>query len=52
VDPEDEAIVVTTMEYGMEYASIAGRDGVFGIQFHPEKSQDMGLGILRNFGEL
>lgn len=52
VDPEEDAIVLATTDYGVEYASIVGRDQVFGIQFHPEKSQDMGLRILGNFGRL
>ena len=52
VDPEDAGDVVTTTDYGIDYTSIAGHDRVFGIQFHPEKSQDLGLRILKNFAEL
>ncbi len=52
VDPEDGDDIVTTTDYGIDYTSIAGRDTAFGIQFHPEKSQDLGLRILRNFAEL
>lgn len=41
--------VLATTEYGLRYASMVGRDNVYGIQFHPEKSQAIGLHILRNF---
>lgn len=47
-NPDD---VVTTTSYGYDFASIVARDNVWGIQFHPEKSQDVGLQILRNFVE-
>ena len=43
---------MATTDYGLEYTSIAGRDHLFGVQFHPEKSQDYGLRILKNFAEL
>ncbi len=45
-DPDD---VIATTEYGLRFAAIAGRGNVAGIQFHPEKSQQVGLRILRNF---
>jgi imidazole glycerol-phosphate synthase subunit HisH len=38
--------------YDAEFASIVGQDNVWGIQFHPEKSQEDGLAILRNFTRL
>lgn len=38
-------------EYGIRYSSIVGRGHLFGVQFHPEKSQQVGLTILRNFVE-
>ena len=41
--------ILATTEYEEQYASIVGRGAVFGIQFHPEKSQDVGLQILSNF---
>lgn len=44
--------VLGSCSYGVPFASIVGRDNVWGIQFHPEKSQEKGLRILRNFGEL
>ena len=52
VAPADEADTLTTTDYGIDYASIVGRDRVFGAQFHPEKSQDLGLRILKNFAEM
>ena len=42
---------LATTDYGGPFASVAGRGSVYGIQFHPEKSQEVGLRILRNFVE-
>lgn len=47
--PADPGSVIAETEYGHPFAAIAGRDRVVGIQFHPEKSQDVGLCILRNY---
>jgi glutamine amidotransferase len=47
-----QADVIATTEYGGRFASVAGRENVYGIQFHPEKSQALGLQVLRNFVEL
>jgi glutamine amidotransferase len=44
-----DSIAVT--DYGLTYASIVGRNWLYGVQFHPEKSQSVGLLILRNFVE-
>ncbi len=38
-------------DYEIRYTSVVARDSVFGVQFHPEKSQEIGLTILRNFVE-
>lgn len=46
-----EADSVAQTEYSVRYAAIAGRGRLYGIQFHPEKSQRVGLTILRNFVE-
>lgn len=43
---------LATTDYGRPYPSIVGRERVYGIQFHPEKSQAVGLALLRNFVEL
>jgi imidazole glycerol-phosphate synthase subunit HisH len=47
--PEDEAVVSARATYGETFAASAARGRVAGVQFHPEKSQAIGLGILRNF---
>ncbi len=52
VNPKDASIVATTTDYGLEFASSVVRDNVFGVQFHPEKSQSLGLEILKNFSEI
>lgn len=49
VEPAEDDSILTTTDYGLDFASIVGRGNVFGIQFHPEKSQDVGMRILRNF---
>ena len=50
--PVDDSIVATRTTYGQAFASSIWRDNVFATQFHPEKSQDIGLQLLRNFVEL
>lgn len=45
------ADVLAYTDYGSNFASIVGRGRVYGIQFHPEKSQNVGLKLLRNFVE-
>jgi len=47
--PADRAVVATTTPYGPEFASSVTRDNVFACQFHPEKSQRVGLRLLDNF---
>jgi len=47
--PDDEATIVATTEYGIEFASIVARDNVCGVQFHPEKSWRVGLAMLRGY---
>ncbi|AEG59567.1 imidazole glycerol phosphate synthase subunit HisH [Desulforamulus ruminis] len=51
VAPADPELTLARTEYGLKFASIVGRDRVFGIQFHPEKSSFLGLKILENFGK-
>ena len=48
-DCADSLIAVT--EYGSELTAAVGKDNIFGCQFHPEKSADVGLRILRGFCE-
>ena len=50
--PKDESIVATRTDYGNNFASAVWRDNVYATQFHPEKSQKVGLQILNNFVEL
>lgn len=52
VVPDDPAVVATTTSYGIDFCSSICRDNVVATQFHPEKSQDVGLRILKNFGEM
>jgi len=47
--PEDPAVIATTTEYGQRFTSSIAVDNVFACQFHPEKSQAVGLRLLRNF---
>ena len=49
---EEEEIVTATTEYGTHIHASVEQDNVFACQFHPEKSSDMGLQILKNFVEL
>jgi imidazole glycerol-phosphate synthase subunit HisH len=47
--PEDPSIVATQTDYGGTFASSIWKDNVFATQFHPEKSQTVGLKLLENF---
>ncbi len=51
-EPELPTDVLASTEYGLEYASVVGRGHLYGVQFHPEKSQSVGLKMLHNFVEL
>lgn len=52
VEPTDKNIIATTTDYGVTYTSAVARKNLFGVQFHPEKSQTVGLKILENFVRL
>ena len=52
VDSRDASVVAGTTEYGITYASAVRRGRMAAVQFHPEKSQQAGLALLRNFGNL
>ncbi len=52
VDPLNRNEVIAETDYYIDYASIVGCDRVYGIQFHPEKSQKYGLRILENFAKM
>ena len=47
--PSDENNILAKTEYEVEYASVVKMDNLYGVQYHPEKSQIVGLTILRNF---
>ena len=46
---QNPAEILATVEYGQQITAIVGRDNIYGTQFHPEKSQKMGLKLLENF---
>ncbi|MCI0512380.1 imidazole glycerol phosphate synthase subunit HisH [candidate division KSB1 bacterium] len=50
--PTNPKWVMATTEYKIHFAAIIQREQIFGVQFHPEKSQEVGLTILKNFLEL
>lgn len=50
--PGEDGDVAATTDYGIDYASYVRRGALFGVQFHPEKSQQVGLNLLKNFIEL
>jgi glutamine amidotransferase len=52
VVPQDESLICTTTEYGYEFCSAIRRGNLFACQYHPEKSQDVGLQVLVNFRRL
>lgn len=50
--PEDDSVVLAWCNYGVDFPAMVGRDNLFAVQFHPEKSQSDGITMLRNFGAL
>jgi glutamine amidotransferase len=52
VVPADESVIATTTDYGRPFVSSVWRDNVMATQFHPEKSQRVGLKILANFAAM
>jgi len=49
VKPKDRKLILTTTDYGIKFVSGICEDNIYGFQFHPEKSQSVGLKILENF---
>jgi glutamine amidotransferase len=47
--PEDEGAITSTSNYGVEFAASVTKGNLSAVQFHPEKSQELGLAMLRNF---
>ncbi len=52
VKPADSSVVALTTDYGGDFVSGVARDNIFAFQFHPEKSGEIGLSILKEFGAL
>jgi glutamine amidotransferase len=50
-DPADPAVVAGTTDYGQPFCSALEQDNLYATQFHPEKSGEIGLQVLRNFWE-
>lgn len=49
VEPEDKSIITTRTDYGIEFASSIQKNNIYGLQFHPEKSGELGQRVLENF---
>jgi imidazole glycerol-phosphate synthase subunit HisH len=47
--PEEEGVVTSTCDYGVRFAASVSRGNLSAVQFHPEKSQALGLAMLRNY---
>lgn len=52
LEAEEPDTVATVTNYGIDFHSAVGRNNIFATQFHPEKSGDVGLKILRNFASM
>jgi glutamine amidotransferase len=50
--PKEKSAIAAETSYGQDYTSVVWKDNIFGVQFHPEKSQSTGLQILKNFLKL
>lgn len=49
---QEDWVVKATTDYGMDVPAVVEKGNIFGLQFHPEKSGEVGLQMLKNFGEL
>ena len=49
VEPDDESLIAATTGYGKDFVSVINVDNLWGVQFHPEKSSELGLKVLKNF---
>lgn len=48
----DDSDVIALCQYGYEFVAVFGRDNIWGVQFHPEKSHRFGMNLMRRFGEI
>ena len=49
--PEDKSIICTQTQYSETFTSAVASENIYGTQFHPEKSGEIGLKILKNFAK-
>jgi glutamine amidotransferase len=52
VVPDDKSVIAARTDYGVQFTSMLWKDNLYGVQFHPEKSQNVGIQILKNFVRL
>ena len=52
VEPKDDEIILAKTDYGKEFVSGIAKDNIFAVQFHPERSGEIGLKVLKNFTQL
>jgi glutamine amidotransferase len=52
VESDDDTVVSGETDYGLTFTSMVARGNLFGVQFHPEKSSDLGQHVYANFGKL
>ena len=48
-DCKDNVNILAETQYGIKFASIVGKENIYGVQFHPEKSSSVGLDLIKNF---
>jgi glutamine amidotransferase len=51
-EPDNSSLTAANCSYGTEFSCIVWQDNIYGVQFHPEKSQQVGLKMLKNFVKL
>lgn len=49
VEPENDNVIAAVTDYGQEFVAAINKDNIWGVQFHPEKSGELGLKVLKNF---
>lgn len=52
IEPQDDSVIAARTDYGQRFASMIAHKNLFATQFHPEKSQAVGLKLLNNFATL